>query len=158
ARWDVRVVHYSEPRLIGGLEPDHLRRVRAHADALGISLEIGMLSICPGSAIFNPSQGTVEDQIDTIIAAAQIVGLPFVRCVLGTIADRRSPGGIERRVAETLAVLRRVRSRVVDAGLKLAVENHAGDMQARELRELVEDAGRDFVGVCIDAGNALWAM
>ena len=40
----------------------------------------------------------------------------------------------------------------------LAVENHAGDLQARELKMLVEAAGTDFVGVCIDAGNASWAM
>jgi sugar phosphate isomerase/epimerase len=55
-------------------------------------------------------------------------------------------------------VLKNVRGRVVDAGLKLAVENHAGDMQARELKALVEEAGPDFVGVCIDSGNALWAI
>src|SRR5256885_3704353 len=40
ARWGVRVAHYSEVRLLGGLEPDHLRRVRAHADARGIALEL----------------------------------------------------------------------------------------------------------------------
>jgi 3-oxoisoapionate decarboxylase len=47
---------------------------------------------------------------------------------------------------------------VIGAGVKIAVENHAGDMQARELRRLVEEAGPDYVGVCLDAGNALWAM
>ena len=39
ARWGVRVAHYSEIRLLGGLDSDHLRRVRAHADALGILAE-----------------------------------------------------------------------------------------------------------------------
>jgi sugar phosphate isomerase/epimerase len=72
--------------------------------------------------------------------------------------DRRLPGGIEQRIDDTLGVLASVRSRVVDAGLKLAVENHAGDMQARELKILVEEAGPDFVGVCIDAGNPAWAI
>jgi sugar phosphate isomerase/epimerase len=46
----------------------------------------------------------------------------------------------------------------MDAGVKLAIENHAGDMQARELKALVEAAGTDFVGVCLDAGNAVWSM
>ena len=49
ARWGVRVAHYSEVRLLGGLDPEHLRRVRAHADGLGIELELGMLSICPSA-------------------------------------------------------------------------------------------------------------
>ena len=154
----VRVVHYSEVRLIGGLDRSHLERVRAYANERGIELELGMLSICPSSGIFDASQGTVEDQILRMLDAARIVGSPFVRCVVGTLADRRAAGGIERRIADTLAVLSRVRSRVVDAGLKLAIENHAGDMQARELKHLIEEAGPEWVGACVDAGNALWAI
>lgn len=158
ARHGVQVVHFSEVRLIGGLAPDHLRRVRAHADALGIAIELGMLSICPGSGIFDASQGTAEAQIVRMIEPARTLGSPFIRCVVGTLDDRRRSGGIEARIEETLAVLRNVRSRIVDAGLKLAVENHAGDLQARELKSLVEAAGPDFVGVCLDAGNAVWAI
>jgi sugar phosphate isomerase/epimerase len=158
ARWGVQVVHYSEVRLIGGLDPDHLRRVRAHADALGISLELGMLSICPSSVIFKAADGPAEDQVLRMLDAAHTLGSPFVRCVVGFIDDRRRPGGIERRIDDTLAVLKRVRSRVKDAGLMLAIENHAGDLQARELKALVETAGTDFVGVCVDAGNAVWAI
>ncbi len=43
-------------------------------------------------------------------------------------------------------VLHNVRSRVMDAGLKIAIENHAGDMQARELKTLIEEAGPRFRG------------
>jgi 3-oxoisoapionate decarboxylase len=158
ARWGARVAHYSEVRLLGGLEPEHLRRVRAHADALGIQLELGMLSICPTSDIFDASKGSAETQIEAMLPAARILGSPFVRCVVGRLEDRRSPGGIEARIADTVRVLKAVRSKVVDAGLKLAIENHAGDMQGRELKALVEEAGSDFVGVCIDAGNPVWAI
>jgi sugar phosphate isomerase/epimerase len=154
----VRVAHFSEPRLIGSLDRAHLERVRAHADALGIALEIGMLSICPTSGIFDPAQGTADQQLARVIDAAVIAGSPLVRCVLGNTFDRRTPGGIERHIEETLKVLHRVRSRAVDSGVKIAVENHSGDMQARELRMLVEAAGTDYVGVCIDSGNASWAL
>lgn len=154
----VQVAHFSEPRLIGSLDRAHLERVRAHADALGISLEIGMLSICPTSGIFDPAPGTVDEQLARIVDAAVIAGSPLVRCVLGNTFDRRTPGGIERHIGETLEVLRRVRSRAMDSGVKIAVENHSGDMQARELRMLVEAAGTDFVGVCLDSGNAAWAI
>jgi sugar phosphate isomerase/epimerase len=158
ARWGAEVAHYSEVRLLGGLDPDHLRRVRAHADALGIALELGMLSICPGAGIFDRTKGTAEDQIAAMLPAARILGSPFVRCVVGRMEDRREPGGIEARIEETVRVLKSVRARVVDAGLELAVENHAGDLQGRELKTLVEEAGPDFVGVCIDAGNPVWAI
>src|SRR5438034_7324193 len=59
----VQVVHFSEIRFLGSLEEAHLRRVRAHAEGLGIDLEIGMRSICPSSKMFDPMQGTAEEQI-----------------------------------------------------------------------------------------------
>ncbi|MGB9606631.1 MAG: sugar phosphate isomerase/epimerase family protein, partial [Bryobacteraceae bacterium] len=58
----------------------------------------------------------------------------------------------------TVRVLRAVRSQALDAGIRIAIENHAGDMQARELKALVEEAGRDWVGVCLDSGNPLWTI
>src|SRR5206468_8477974 len=61
-------------------------------------------------------------------------------------------------IDDTVKVLRNSRSRIVDSGLKIAIENHAGDMQARELKSLVEGAGTDFVGVCLDSGNPLWTI
>ena len=154
----VKVVHFSEPRLVGGFDRAHLERVRAHADSRGLDIEIGMLSICPTSGIFDPAQGSAEDQLGRAIEAAVICGSPLVRCVLGNTFDRRMPGGIERHIDQVLQVLRRIRSRVLDAGVKIAIENHSGDMQARELKMLVETAGTDFVGVCIDSGNASWAI
>jgi len=154
----VQVVHFSEPRLIGGLDRAHLERVRAHADALHLDIEIGMLSMCPTSGIFDPAQGTAEEQLSRVIDAAVTCRSPLVRCVVGNTFDRQAPGGIERHIGEALKVLRNVRSRVIDAGVKLAVENHSGDMQARELKMLVEAAGTDYVGVCIDSGNASWAI
>ena len=158
ARFGVRVAHYSEIGLLGGLDPVHLSRVRDHAGALGIELELGMLSICPSAGIFDADKGSAEEQIAAMLPAARILGSPFVRCVVGRMEDRRLDGGIDRRIDDTVRVLKSVRSRVVDAGLKLAIENHAGDMQARELKALVEEAGVDVVGVCIDAGNPVWAI
>jgi 3-oxoisoapionate decarboxylase len=76
--------------------------------------------------------------------------------VLGSAADRR--GGIEPHIEDTVKVLKNVRSRATDAGVKIAIENHAGDMQARELKTLVEGAGSDFVGVCLDSGNPVWTI
>jgi sugar phosphate isomerase/epimerase len=68
------------------------------------------------------------------------------------------PLGIEGNIENTAKVLRAVRSRALDNGLKIAIENHAGDMQARELKMLIEEAGKDFVGACLDSGNPLWTI
>jgi sugar phosphate isomerase/epimerase len=157
ARWKARVVHFSEIRFLGSLEPEHLRKVRAHAAELGIEIEIGMRSICPSSKMFDPKQGTAEEQLTRMIESARIIGSPIVRAVLGSMDDRK-PSGIEPHIEATVRVLRSVRSQVLDNGLKIAIENHAGDMQARELKTLVEESGRDFVGVCLDSGNPLWTI
>ncbi len=157
ARWKAQVVHFSEIRFLGSLEPEHLRKVRARAAELGIQVEIGMRSICPTSALFDPKQGTAEEQLTRMIDAARVIGSPIVRAVLGSMDDRKPPG-IESHIEDTVRVLRAVKSRVVDAGLKVAIENHAGDMQARELKTLIEEAGPDFVGVCLYSGNPLWTI
>lgn len=157
AKQQVQVVHFSEVRFIGGLEPANLKAVRAYAEKLGIELEIGMKSICPTSKMFEAKEGKAEEQLARMIVSAGIVGSKIVRCVLGSMEDRK-PGPIERHIESMVQVLRNTRTRAVDANIKIAIENHAGDMQARELKSLVEAAGRDFVGVCLDSGNPLWTI
>jgi 3-oxoisoapionate decarboxylase len=158
ARHGARVVHFSEIRFLGSLEDEHVRKVGEHARRLNVELEIGMRSICPTSTSFDAKQGTAEEQLLRVVRAATIAGSKLVRAFLGSMADRRTPGGIEARIEDTVKVLRGVRSRVMDAGVKLAIENHAGDMQARELKTLIEEAGKDFVGACFDSGNPLWTL
>jgi sugar phosphate isomerase/epimerase len=153
----VQVVHFSEIRFLGSLEPAHLASVKEHAQKVGLQLEIGMKSICPTSKMFDASQGTAEQQLERMIVAARLIGSPIVRCVLGS-ADDRKPGPIEAHIADMAKVLRNVRSKALDAGVKIAIENHAGDMQARELKMLIEQGGPDFVGVCLDSGNPLWTL
>ena len=162
AKWNVKMVHFSEIRFLGSpdwkvaLDPANLKRVRARADELNLDVEIGMRSICPTSTLFDPAQGTAEEQLGRMVDAAKIMRSPLVRCVLGSQADRR--GGIEKHIDATVKVLKNVRSKIMDADIKVAIENHAGDMQARELKTLVEAAGREYVGVCIDSGNAVWTI
>jgi 3-oxoisoapionate decarboxylase len=162
AKWKVQMVHFSEIRFLGSpdwkvaLDPGNLRSIRQRADELHLDIEIGMRSICPTSAAFDAAQGTAPEQLGRMIDAAKIIKSPLVRCVLGSQADRRGP--IEKHIDETVKVLKGMRSKIVDAGIKVAIENHAGDMQARELRGLIEAAGPDFVGVCIDSGNAVWTI
>jgi sugar phosphate isomerase/epimerase len=158
AKWGIRVVHFSEVRFLGSLEEQNLKEVRAHAEKLGIEVEIGMLSICPTSTLFDKSKGTAEEQLTRMAAAAGTVGSKIVRCVLGSAADRTGAIPIEGHIENTVQVLRNVRSRIMDAGLKVAIENHAGDMQAREVKTLIEGAGKEFVGSCLDSGNPLWTI
>ena len=140
------------------LSEAYLREIKAQADALGIEVHVGMLSICTSSILFDPKRGTAEAQLQRTVRVAKALGSPVARCVLGIVGDRQSAGGIEARIAETVQILKSVRSFAVDSGVKIAVENHAGDMRAEELVTLIEAAGREFVGATMDSGNATWAL
>ncbi len=157
AKQKVQVVHFSEVRFIGNLQPDNLKQVRKRAEELGIEIEIGMKSVCPTSKMFEAKAGTAEEQLARMIDSAKLVGSKIVRCVLGSSDDRKD-GAIQRNIDSMVKVLQNTRNKATDANIKIAIENHAGDMQARELKSLVEAAGKDFVGVCLDSGNPLWTI
>jgi sugar phosphate isomerase/epimerase len=154
ARLGLRNVQFSERGFLASLEEGYLRTLRRRADELGLSVELGMLSFDRYSCIFNPAYGTAERQLSDAIMAAKSLGSPIVRCVLGNQADRLGPTPYAQHVEEGLRVLRAVSSLARDQEIKLAVENHGGvDFLARELKAFVEEAGTDFVGVCLDTGN-----
>ena len=140
------------------LENDALREVKKQADDRGLALYAGSWSICPTSVRFKKNWGTAEEHLRLGVRVSKTLGSPVFRVVLGAAEDRQTPGGIRARIADTVAVLKACRQECLDAGVKVAVENHAGDMHSWELRDLVEAAGPDFVGVNIDSGNAAWTL
>src|SRR5579863_686243 len=111
----------------------YLKEVRAKAADLGIELHAGTWSICPTSKFFKNKWGTAEEHLALGIRVAKTLGSPVLRAILGMGGDRKTPGGIEARIADTVKVCKACRSQAVDAGVKIAIENHAGDMQAWEL-------------------------
>jgi 3-oxoisoapionate decarboxylase len=140
------------------MEDAALRAIRRQADGKGLRIQLGTWSIDPTSKAFRPKWGTAEEHLALGIRAAKALGSPVLRVVLGTFEDRLTDGGIARHVAQVVTVCRSQKGRAVDAGVKIAVENHAGDMHSTELAQLVEAAGKDFVGVNLDSGNALWTL
>jgi sugar phosphate isomerase/epimerase len=151
---DLRHAMISLPRDVL-LDEAAVKRVRAHADKLGISLILAHGSVCPSSKSFNASLGTVEEQVAPALRASQIFGARSMRCVLGSGTERPE---IDMHIENMLRAVRGMRTRILDSGVKLAVENHGGDLQARELKALVEAAGRDIMGVCLDSGNPVWML
>jgi sugar phosphate isomerase/epimerase len=136
----------------------YLGDLRKMAADKGVQIWLGSWSICPTSRVFKKEWGTAEEHLALGIRMARALGSPAFRVVLGTGEDRKTEGGIEARIADTVKVLKSQRSRALDAGVKIAVENHAGDMQAWELVTLIEAAGKDYVGANLDSGNAFWTM
>jgi sugar phosphate isomerase/epimerase len=136
----------------------YLLGIRDKAKELGVGLHLGTWSICPTSNSFKDKWGKADEHLRLGIRMAKTLGSPVLRVVLGNNRDRASSGGIRARIADTVAVCKACKKDSLDAGVKIAVENHAGDMQAWELVDLIEAAGKDYVGANIDNGNAVWAL
>ncbi len=139
-------------------EDGYLGDLKRKAADQGLQIQLGTWSICPTSKTFKDKWGNAEEHLALGIRMARALGSPVLRVVLGNGEDRKSEGGIEARIEDTAKVCKSQRSRAMDAGVKIAVENHAGDMQAWELVTLIEAAGKDYVGANMDSGNATWTM
>lgn len=142
----------SIPGELESQEPAYLHMLRDQAAEAGIYLDTAAGSICPASVTYNPLTGDAAQYLLRCLRLTRELGATVMRCFVGGADDRRSGRPIESLIEATVKVLRSVRSQALDLGVKVAIENH-GDMQAHELRTLVEEAGKDWVGVCLDTGN-----
>jgi sugar phosphate isomerase/epimerase len=135
--------------------PAHWTKVRAYAQEKGLKrLETGGGTFLPKTPDqFDATVKTLEQNI----VRAKGLGSPIVR---GLIAGERAslpPGPVEQHMENAVKVLRAVRSKAMDAGVKIAIENHK-DIQAYQTRQVIETAGKDFVGSYLDTGNPVFVL
>lgn len=149
---------FSDLDVYDSHEEGYLREVGSEAKGKKIILQAGTGGICPTSAKFEGKHGNAEEHLRLLIRVAKTVGSSVARCYLGSMKDRMGEKGIQFHVDSTVKTLKKVRKEALDAGVKIAVENHAGDLHSRELAVLIERAGPDFVGATLDTGNATWTL
>ncbi len=147
-------VQFSDLTDYESLQPAYLRKVKEHAERLGIVIDGGLGCICPTATGYPKGEGDAAKYLLKGLQANKAAGSKCMRCYLGGGSERRGAIPLEQHIENTVKALRAVRSQALDLGVKIAVENH-GDLQAWELRDLIEQAGKDFVGACIDTGNPI---
>ncbi len=152
----LEILHFSDLAPFKSLDDGYLNEVKQRAEQLNIGIEVGMGSICPTSTTFKSTRGSAVEQLTEMLHIAARFNSPGVRCFLGANADRHTSAPLQTHIDATIDTCKAVRPLAIDLGIKIAIENHAGDLQGRELKELIEHAGPDYVGACIDAGNPLW--
>src|SRR5690606_28490853 len=135
----------------------YLRRIKDHADNLGVKIEAGTWGVCPTHPNFQASvgrYGSPAEQLRFAIHWAHLLGAKTVRCVMGSGELRREHGPVEKHVEAMIRLFREVREDALKAGVKIAPENHK-DLRATEMRSMIEEAGTDFVGCTLDTGNPM---
>lgn len=148
----------SELPIFENFEAGYLQSLKEQAKKAGVKMYVGTGCVCPTSNTWKDTYGTAEEHLALTIRVAKALGSPVARCYLGNQKDRSSEGGIERHIEETIKVIKANKSLAEGEGIKIAIENHAGDMQSHELKALIEAAGKEYVGANIDPGNAVWAL
>jgi sugar phosphate isomerase/epimerase len=151
-------VLFSDLDVYESLSDEYLRGIKAKADDLGIEIQAGTGGIDRTSGFWNGKWGPPEKLLRTTIRVAKILGSRVARCYLGWIGDRKPKVGLQPHIDRVVQNCKKVRSYAIDSGVKIAVENHAGDMHSTELIGLIEAAGREYVGATMDTGNAVWAL
>jgi sugar phosphate isomerase/epimerase len=154
AKWGLDAAHLSDLSDYESLDPAYLAGVKEHARRLNLTFDGGISSICPTSGNYHKEYGDAVEYTLRGLRATAAVGSRIMRVFIGGAAERAD---LARHLDNTVKVLRAVRAQAMDLGVKIAIENH-GDLQAWEMRDLIETAGKDFVGSCIDTGNAVSAI
>jgi sugar phosphate isomerase/epimerase len=136
----------------GVRDPKHWAEIRAWAKDTGLHIETGGSAINPQRAD-DRAKNVAELRMNIDRAAA--MGSPIVRTLVAGDRYALPDGSLDRMIESAVRVLQEVRSQAMDAGIKIAVENHK-ELQAWETRTLIETAGKEFVGSYLDTGNPVF--
>jgi sugar phosphate isomerase/epimerase len=151
-------VQFNTLNVFESLETSLLAEAKNKASEHDISIYVGAGSICQSSAGFSDRYGDAKALLAEGIRVASAVNSPIVGVRIGNINDRYTDGGIEPKIKEVIAVMKSMRDTALEAGIKFAFENHAGDLRSGELLDLIYETGTDICGAFYDPGNAHWAL
>jgi sugar phosphate isomerase/epimerase len=120
-----------------------LKELREHADAQGVTLEVGTKGIRP-------------ERLRHFLHVAQLLGSDLVRSMLNTPADGDEPGHTPS-VAEAATILRELIGEYEEAGVKLALETYE-QVPTADLLAVVREMGSPNLGICLDPANVVAAL
>jgi sugar phosphate isomerase/epimerase len=132
-------VHFADLRHFESLDAPYLASLRGEAEAAGLYLELG-------------TGGTDPDHLGEALRAAATLGSPVLRTFAGAFRWHSEMRAAEV-VAHAVQDLREVVPEAERLGVRIAIENHL-DLLTKELLDLLRAVDSDYLGVCLDTGNA----
>ena len=134
-----------------------LARLRERAQELGLQLLASGDFL--GQARYGDELEVGVGRVEGWLERAGAIGSPLLRVASGFYRAELfgDPEAIERERRYVVGVLTASLSRAEDAGIRLLLENHS-DFTVSEYRSIVEEVGRDRVGVFLDLINPIAAL
>jgi 3-oxoisoapionate decarboxylase len=133
-------------------KPEHWREIGAYARQLGLHLESGIGAVLPAD---DSGLEASRKQLLGGLERAKAFGSPLVRCLHAGDRAHLPKVPMKENISRMVRLLKSVQPQFSDAGIKVAIENHK-DLQAWEMREVFEGAGKDWVGSYLDTGNPVF--
>lgn len=130
----VRLVQVCDNLPLLHLPADRLDRFAKRAADEAVAIELGSRRL------------TVEHATE-MVALARRLGAELIRFVIDGPDFRPAP-------ADVLDTLRKIAPRL--DGVRLGIENH-DRFSAKALRSIIQEAGSDRIGICLDTANSLGA-
>lgn len=135
-------------------DPAHWKEVKDAAARLGLFLETGGGAVLPAAPdAFDRSVKLLRDGLKRAVG----MGSPLMRIVIASDRDHLPSLPVEPHMETMIRLLKTVRNEAMDAGVKFAIENHK-DLTCWETRQVIETAGKEFVGSYMDTGNPVFIM
>ena len=150
-------IQFSSNDDYGDTSPEALRRVKNRAAELGIRIDAGTGCVCELSKSWNGKDGSPRQVLEQGLDIAHTVGATAMRCFMGSQLDRFGDRPLDELMQALVKNFKSVRSKALDLGVKIAIENHK-DLQAWQVKQVIEQAGPDFVGSNLDLGNPTYVM
>ena len=150
-------IQFSSTEDYGDVSPEALQRVKQRAQELGIRVDSGIGCVCELSKSWNGKNGTPEQVLSRGLEIAHSAGSKVMRCFMGSQLDRFGDRPLQQLMDALVRNFKAVRSKAIDLDVKIAIENHK-DMQAWQAKQVIEAAGKDFVGSNLDLGNPTYVM
>lgn len=130
------VVQFADNMPLGTLSTATLVELKAHADKLGIQIEIG-------------TQSFDVEEVTQYIQIAKILDARILRVALDGI-------DAEKTVPDLAKEFRQVLPACVTANVRIAIENHF-NFPAPRMVALLKEINSEQVGVCLDVANSICA-
>ncbi|HXK03260.1 MAG TPA: TIM barrel protein [Verrucomicrobiae bacterium] len=165
-RWhDLRLLEYAAELKLDGVflqdsidpgnnDPAHWKQLKETAARLGLQLNGGDAGALPRTP------GGMDATINRLregIRHASAIGSKVLRFRVAGDRATLPPGPVEKTIETAIETLRRVRTEAMDAGIKIAIENHK-DLYCWQTRQVIDGAGKEFVGSYLDTGNPVFVM
>ncbi len=130
----VSLLQFGDNLPLHTFDHSRLERLSSRARRDGVELEIG-------------ARGLTVERVSQYAAIARWLNAKLIRFVIDEPGHHPEPTAVTRLLRESVPQL---------AGLVLGIENH-DRFPAAILRAIVEDAGSERIGVCLDTANSLGA-